>query len=111
MYQMSHVGPMIGQLGHFVNQAPEQVPYAIQRFMGESLRILGVLEHGLDGRDFLAGDYSIADIATYPWVDAAWKPMVGMMPEQAERLGGVRRWLDRVGARPAVVRGMAIPAV
>jgi GST-like protein len=111
MYQMSHVGPMIGQLGHFVNQAPERVPYAIQRFMGESLRILGVLEQGLTGRDFLAGDYSIADIATYPWVEAAWKPMVGMMPEQAERLGGVGHWLDRIGARPAVVRGMAIPAL
>lgn len=111
MFQMSQVGPMIGQLGHFVNQAPERVPYAIQRFMGESLRILGVLETALSSREHLAGDYSIADIATYPWVEAAWKPMVGMMPEQAERLGGVRRWLDRVGARPAVVRGMAIPAV
>src|SRR5689334_23236044 len=62
MYQMSHVGPIIGQTGHFMNQASEKIPYAIQRFVGESLRIVGVLNGGLAGRDWLAGDYSIADI-------------------------------------------------
>src|SRR6185369_10519647 len=70
MYQMSHVGPIIGQTGHFVNQAPEKIPYAIQRFVNESVRIIGVLEKGLAGREYLASDYSIADIATYPWVMA-----------------------------------------
>jgi len=55
MYEMSHVGPIIGQAGHFVNQAPEKIPYAIQRFITESLRIAGVLNTGLAGRDFLAG--------------------------------------------------------
>ena len=109
MYQMSHVGPMIGQTGHFVNQAPEKIPYAIQRFVNESVRIIGVLNTGLEGREFLAGDYSIADIATYPWVQAAWGPFQGMMPEKVGELGNVRRWLDTVGARPAVERGMAIP--
>jgi len=110
MYQMSHVGPIIGQTGHFVNQAPEKIPYAIQRFVNESVRIIGVLEAGLAGRDFLAGDYSIADIATYPWVIAAWQPFRAMMPEKIGALPRVQRWLDTVGARPAVVRGMAVPS-
>ena len=109
MYQMSHVGPMIGQTGHFVNQAPEKIPYAIQRFVNESVRIIGVLNAGLAGREFLAGDYSIADIATYPWVQAAWGPFQGMMPEKVGELANVRRWLDTMAARPAVERGMAIP--
>jgi len=111
MYQMSHVGPIIGQTGHFVNQAPEKIPYAIQRFVGESVRIVGVLNTGLQGRDHLAGDYSIADIATYPWIVAAWEPFRNMMPEKIGEFGNVQRWLDRLGALPAVQRGMAIPAV
>ena len=109
MFQMSHVGPIIGQTGHFVNQAPEKIAYAIQRFVGESIRIIDVLEKGLAGHDYLAGDYSIADIATYPWVIAAWEPFERMMPEKIGELGNVRRWLDRMGARPAVQRGMAVP--
>ncbi len=110
MYQMSQVGPMIGQTGHFLNQAPEKIPYAIQRFIGESLRIITVLNTGLADREYLAGDYSIADIATYPWVVAAWGPFESMMPEKVGELANVRRWLDRVGVRPAVQRGMKIPA-
>jgi GST-like protein len=109
MFQMSHVGPIIGQTGHFLNQAPEKIPYAIQRFVGESLRILGVLDVGLAGRDHLAGEYTIADIATYPWIVAAWGPFAHMMPEKVGEFGNVKGWLDRVGARPAVQRGMAIP--
>jgi GST-like protein len=110
MFQMSHVGPIIGQAGHFINQAPQKVPYAIERFVGESLRIVGVLNGALADQEYLAGDYSIADIATYPWVMAAWGPFQQMMPEQVQEFGHVQRWLDRVGARPAVQRGMAIPA-
>ena len=109
MYQMSHVGPIIGQVGHFVNDAPEKIPYAIQRFINESVRIIGVLDTDLAGREFLAGDYSIADIATYPWVTAAWGPFRAMMPEKVGELRNVQRWLDTMGARPAVVRGMAVP--
>jgi GST-like protein len=111
MFQMSHVGPIIGQAGHFSNQAPEKIPYAIQRFIGESLRIVGVLDQGLRGREYLAGDYSIADIATYPWVVAAWGPFKQMMPEKVGELTNVQRWLDRMAARPAVARGMAVPKV
>ncbi len=110
MFQMSQVGPMIGQAGHFVNQAPERIPYAIQRFIGESVRILGVLETALRDREHLAGDYSIADIATYPWVTAAWGPLQATLPDEIGKLGGVKRWLDLMAARPAVQRGMAVPA-
>ncbi len=111
MFQMSQVGPMIGQAGHFANQAPEKIPYAIQRFVGESLRIVEVLETALRDHDHLAGDYSIADVATYPWIMAAWTPFRTMMPEKIAEMRGVQGWLDRVGARPAVQRGMKIPAV
>ena len=109
MYQMSHVGPIIGQTGHFINQAPEKIPYAIQRFVNESVRIVGVLNTGLVGRVFLAGEYSIADMATYPWVAAAWGPFQSMMPEKIGEFGNVKRWLDAMAARPAVQKGMAVP--
>src|SRR5262249_10333164 len=109
MYQMSHVGPIIGQVGHFLNQAPEKIPYAIQRFVGESLRIVGVLNTALTGRDYLAGAYSIADMATYPWIAAAWQPFQNMLPEKVAEFGNVKAWLDRVAERPAVTRGMAVP--
>src|SRR5262249_32562179 len=102
---------IIGQTGHFANQAPEKIPYAIQRFVGESVRIVGVLDQGLRGRDWLAGEYSIADIATYPWVLAAWEPFKRMMPEKVGEMTNVQAWLDRMAARPAVQRGMAIPKV
>src|SRR5262249_30238822 len=110
MFQMSQVGPMIGQAGHFVNQAPERIPYAIQRFIGESVRILGVLETALHDKEHLAGDYSIADIATYPWVAAAWAPLEATLPDEIGKLAGVKQWLDRMAARPAVQRGVAGPA-
>jgi GST-like protein len=109
MFQMSHVGPIIGQAGHFMNQAPEKIPYAIQRFVGETLRILGVLDGALASREYLAGEYSIADMATYPWVEAAWTPLSSTLPERIGELGNVRRWLDRISARPAVQRGMQVP--
>jgi GSH-dependent disulfide-bond oxidoreductase len=111
MYQMSHVGPIIGQTGHFVNDAPEQIPYAINRFLGESLRIVGVLNGALARSEFLAGDYSIADIATYPWVLAAWEPFTKMLPDEVAKLPHLGRWIEAIGARPAVQRGMAVPQV
>lgn len=108
MFQMSAVGPMIGQLGYFFNME-EKIPKAIQRFIDESLRIIGVLNEDLQGRDYLAGEYSIADMATYPWISAAWKPLTGMFPDKATEFSAVKSWLDRVGERPAVQRGMKIP--
>jgi len=111
MYQMSQVGPMIGQAGHFANQAPERIPYAIQRFVNESFRIVDVLNTDLADKQFLAGDYSIADIATYPWVQAAWGPFQGLMPDKVAAMGNLKRWLDTMEARPAVAKGMAVPQV
>jgi len=111
MFQMASVGPNLGQAGHFINDAPEKIPYAIQRFVNESLRIVGVLNTGLTGRQYLAGDYSIADMATYPWVQAAWTPFKGLMPNEIGTLTNVQAWLDRMAARPGVVAGMAIPKV
>jgi GST-like protein len=111
MYQMSQVGPIIGQTGHFINYAPEKIPYAIQHFTTESLRIVGVLNGVLARGEFLAGEYSIADMATYPWIVAAWGTFQSMMPDKIAGFGNVNRWLDAVAARPAVQRGMAIPVV
>ena len=109
MYQMSHVGPIIGQAGHFVNTAPEKVPYAIERFVGESLRIVGVLNQALAKNEYLAGEYSIADIASYPWIVAAWGPFEAMMPDEVAKMPNVKRWMNAIAARPAVARGMAVP--
>ena len=110
MYQMSAVGPILGQANHFATHS-EPIQYAIERFIGESMRILGVLDRGLEGKDYLAGDYSIADIATYPWVQAAWGPFNAMMSDQTSQLTQVAAWIERVGARDAVTRGMAVPKV
>jgi GSH-dependent disulfide-bond oxidoreductase len=104
MFQMGGIGPMFGQAGYFKN-AKEQVPFAVERFMGEVRRLLDVLEGRLATSDYLAGEYSIADIAAYPWV-ASGTAFVGL-----EVGPGVKSWLERVGGRPAVKRGMQLPPV
>jgi GSH-dependent disulfide-bond oxidoreductase len=104
MFQMSAVGPMFGQYFHFATVAPEKLPYAIERYQSESLRILGVLDRRLEGPEYLAGAYSIADVCTYPWVSAA----IDRLDANAG-FEHVRAWMDRVGARPAVQKGMKIP--
>jgi GST-like protein len=104
MFQMAGVGPMMGQAAWFANSAPEQVPLAIERYVNESRRLMDVLEGRLADRTYLAGDYGIADMATFPWIDAAW-PLLG--GDHVPRLGA---WRERVGGRPAVRRGMAVPA-
>ncbi len=111
MYQMSHLGPITGQAGHFVNTAPKEInhDYAVGRFVGEALRIVGVLNGRLADRDYLAGAYSIADIASYPWVVAAWGPFAAMMPEEVAKLPHLKRWMDTLAQRPAVERGMKVP--
>lgn len=103
MFQMASVGPMFGQLGHFRRSAPEPNDYAINRYEQETLRLLGVLERQLQNSDFIAGDYSIADIATYPW--AAAYEYLGVSFDSYPH---VQAWLERVGQRPAVQTGMAI---
>jgi GST-like protein len=105
MFQMGAVGPFFGQVHHFLRAAKVEVPYAIERYVKEKDRIYGVLDRRLGEAPYLAGDeYTIADIATYPWVARhEWhKTDLNTFPN-------VKRWFDTVGARPAVKRGMAVP--
>lgn len=105
MFQMGGVGPMMGQANVFVRYAPERIEYAIGRYQRESRRLLEVLDGQLAKAQFLAGDYSIADIATYPWVRSHEWSQVSI-----EGLTHLKRWMDELAARPAVQRGLAIPA-
>lgn len=104
MFQMGGVGPMFGQVHHFVRAAPEKVPYAIDRYTKETRRLYAVLDRRLGEADHLAGEYSIADIATYPWVARHDWHLVDLAD-----FPNVKRWYDTIGARPAVKRGMATP--
>jgi GSH-dependent disulfide-bond oxidoreductase len=110
MWQMANVGPMLGQANHFASVAPEKVPYAIERYLGESARLIKVMDDHLARVEFLAGDYSIADIATYPWVKAGFDLLRGVKPDVVGEGARVARWLATIGERPAVMRGMAVPA-
>lgn len=103
MFQMGGVGPMFGQLLHFRNAASERIDYAIHRYEHETLRLLGVLDAQLVKHEFVAGDYSVADMAIYPWV--AVHGSLGISLYGFEHLA---RWLILMGKRPAVVRGMAL---
>jgi len=105
MFQMGHVGPMFGQVHHFLRAAKEPVPYAIERYTKEKDRLYGVLDRRLGEEPYLAGEYSIADVATYPWVARyEWhKTDLNAFPN-------VKRWFDAIGSRPAVQRGMLVPA-
>ncbi len=105
MLQMGSVGPMFGQLNHFKRFAPEKIPYAIARYEKETLRLYGVLDKQLANHEFLCGDYSIADIATYPWV--ATYEFQGLTLDEHPNL---KRWVETLQQRPAVQRGMAVPA-
>jgi len=102
MWQMGGIGPMFGQANHFAAYAPEKIPYAIDRYLNETKRLLRVLDTRLTGRDFVAGDYSIADIASFPWVVSARERLI---KDQFD-FPNVGRWLDAIAARPAVARGM-----
>ena len=104
MFQMAGVGPMFGQLNHFKRFAPEKLPYAIERYEKETLRIYGVLDKQLQDNEFICGDYSIADVATYPWV--AIYEFQGLTLDNYPNL---KRWVDMVQQRPAVQRGMQVP--
>jgi GST-like protein len=104
MFQMGGIGPMFGQAHHFLRSAKEPVPYAIERYKAEARRLYGVLEGRLGQAPYLAGEYSIADIATYPWIARHEWHQVALadFPQ-------VKRWYDTISARPAVARGMPVP--
>ncbi len=95
-WQMGGIGPMFGQYLHFADYAPETLPYAIERYTREAERLLGVLDKRLADREYVAGAYSIADMAIYPWVRR--------ILEQFEGLENVRRWASTVAERPATIR-------
>ncbi len=103
MWQMGGLGPMLGQNHHFAHYAPEKLPYAIERYVKETQRLYGVLERRLEGRDFIAGDYSVADMAAYPWC-LLWQRQGIALAE----FPNIERWLARIEARPAVQRAYAI---
>lgn len=104
MFQMGGIGPMLGQAHHFLRAAPQPVPYAIERYTQETRRLYKVLDHQLEDHEFIAGDYSIADIATYPWIARHEWHRVALADFPA-----VQRWFAGMGARPAVQQGMAKP--
>ncbi|MBI3041265.1 MAG: glutathione S-transferase N-terminal domain-containing protein [Betaproteobacteria bacterium] len=104
MFQMGGVGPMFGQVHHFLRAAKELVPYAIERYVKEKDRLYAVLNERLKDHAYLADEYSAADVATYPWVARyEWhKTELNDFPH-------VKRWFDAISARPAVQRGMNVP--
>jgi glutathione S-transferase len=104
MFQMGNVGPMMGQANVFYRYAPEKIPYAIERYHREVRRLLEVLDTRLTESEYLAGAYSIADIANWSWVRGyKWSGV------SIDGLDNLRRWLDVVAARPAVQRGKDVP--
>ncbi|UXI67737.1 glutathione S-transferase N-terminal domain-containing protein [Tahibacter amnicola] len=101
-WQVGGLGPMAGQMGHFAVYAPEKVPYAIERYQRETARLYGVLDKQLAGREFIAGQYSIADMACYPWIvpHAAHGQDLALFPH-------LQRWFEAIRARPATQRTYA----
>jgi GST-like protein len=101
-WQMAGLGPMAGQAGHFKIYAPEPVPYALERYTRETRRLYGVLDHRLSDREFVAGEFSIVDIACYPWI----------VPHRShgqnlDDFPNLKRWFGRIAARPATIRAYA----
>lgn len=102
MWQMGGLGPMAGQNHHFVQYAPERIPYAIDRYVKETNRLYGVLNKRLADREYVAGDYSIADMAAYPWTVGHEKQQ-----QNLDDFPHLKRWFHAIGSRPAVERAYA----
>jgi GSH-dependent disulfide-bond oxidoreductase len=98
-WQMGGLGPMAGQAGHFINYAPEPIPYALDRYVKELSRLYAVLDKRLADRKFLAGDYSIADMISYPWIVPYDRHQ-----QKIENFPNLKRWFDAIAERPAVKR-------
>jgi len=105
MFQMGSVGPMLGQAHHFRQYAPEQIEYAVNRYTNETKRLYGVMNRQLGQSRYIAGDYSIADIAIFPWTRSYKNQGV-----ELEEFPHVKRWFDAIAARPAVQRGVEVLA-
>ena len=103
MFQMASVGPMLGQAHHFRRYAPEKIEYAVDRYTNEARRIYGVIDKRAGEAPYLAGEYSIADMATYPWLRTHnWQG------QDLNDFPNLKRWYDSIQARPAVQRGLAV---
>ena len=102
-WQVGGLGPMAGQNHHFSLYAPEKIPYAIERYVKETNRLYGVADHRLADREFLAGDYSIADMATYPWIVPYER-----QGQNLAHFSNLKRWFEAIRARPAVERAYAL---
>lgn len=105
MFQMASVGPMLGQAGHFHNYAPEPIPYALDRYTNEGRRLYGVMEKKLASAAYLAGEYSIADMAVFPWLRFPERQGLSM-----DDFPHLQRWRDTIAERPAVKRGLELLA-
>ena len=103
MWQMAGLGPMLGQNHHFSGYAPEKIPYAIDRYVKETNRLYGVLNKRLADRPFVAGDYSIADMACYPWIVPYER-----QGQKLEDFPHLKRWFEEIKGRPATVRAYAL---
>ena len=104
-WQMAGLGPMAGQNHHFAHYAPEKIPYAIDRYLKETNRLYGVLDKRLAGREYIAGEYSIADMASYPWI-VLWQ----RQQQNLDDFPNLQRWFERIQSRPAVVKAYAMAA-
>jgi len=105
MFQMSGIGPMQGQANVFLRYAPEKIDYAIKRYQDETRRLYRVLDRRLADREFIAGEYSIADIAAWPWVRIhAWAGV------ETDDMPHLNRWTETMAARPACIKGVQVPA-
>jgi GST-like protein len=104
MWQMGGIGPMLGQVHHFVKYNKGKAPYAEERYSKEAHRLYGVLDRRLEGRDFICDEYSIADIATWPWISRfEWQEI------DMNKFPNVKRWYTTIAKRPAVQRGYKVP--
>ena len=103
MFQMGGIGPMLGQVHHFRAYAPEPIPYAIDRYTKEAGRLYGVVDRRLADRPFIAGTYSIADMAIFPWMRSWERQGVNL-----DDYPNVKRWFETIAARPAVERGVKV---
>lgn len=108
IWQVANVGPRFGEAHHFTSKAPEAYPHAIERFSTEAARLLLVMDKRLSEAAYLAGAYSIADIAVFPWIRVALEPMATARPDLVGATPHIRRWFAEIDARPAVQRGLAM---
>jgi GST-like protein len=103
MFQMGSIGPMFGQANHFRAYAPEKIAYAVDRYTNEAKRLYGVMDRRLKDHDYVAGEYSIADIAIFPWMRYGDRRGVDV-----KEFPNVMRWFEAINARPAVQRGLEV---